>query len=351
MPRAKNDQLVEARQRRVNLPEHQRRVTLQDVARVAGVNVSTVSDALKGTGRVSDATREKVRQIAAERNYIPNMAARALVTGRTGTVAVISGDLNEYYYANIVYQLENLLTAQGYKMMLLRTRREVHDLVTATESSAVDGVIAIDRYHIIDEFLRSDTKVRTCVFIGTFTPASVDYVAIDLSAAVKDALHAMLKLGRQRIAYLVTSDPMASEAEIRTQTYLSVMKQAGRKPEIINLKTDTRLVRPQLKRHIETHGCPDGLFCQNDETAIFAYRALLDLKKKIPDDVLLVGCDGLRHLECFETPISTIVQPMEEVCALAWKFLQQRISDPGRALQQAKLSAQLVTRESLQPGL
>ncbi|RYG64705.1 LacI family transcriptional regulator, partial [bacterium] len=141
MTRVKNEPPSEGRRSRITAPEQKRRVTLQDVARVAGVNVSTVSDALKGTGRVSEATREKVRQIAAESNYIPNLAARALVTGRTGTIAVVCGDLNEYYYANVVYLLEKLLTAQGYKMMLLRTRREVHDLVTTAEASAVDGVI------------------------------------------------------------------------------------------------------------------------------------------------------------------------------------------------------------------
>jgi DNA-binding LacI/PurR family transcriptional regulator len=346
MARAKNEQTFQERPRRPDASEH-RRVTLQDVARVAGVNVSTVSDALKGTGRVSDATREKVRRIAAESNYIPNLAARALVTGRTNTVAVVCGDLNEYYYANTVYLLERLLTAQDYKMMLLRTRREVHDLVTATESAAVDGVIAIDRYHIVDEFLRSDTKIHTCVFIGTFAPASVDYVSIDLSLAVEQALKLMMTTGRKRVAYLVTSDVMAMETEVRTQTYLSVMKEAGRKPELINLMTDVRSVRAQLKQYIELHGSPDGLLCQNDEIAIFAYRALLDLGIRVPEDIALVGCDGLRHLECFETPISTIVQPMEEVCSLAWKFLQQRIAEPSRTLQQAKLSAHLVVRESL----
>jgi DNA-binding LacI/PurR family transcriptional regulator len=350
MASVNNEQTIERRQRRGAAPDQPKRVTLQDVARMAGVNVSTVSDALKGTGRVSQATRDKVRQIAAERNYVPNLAARALVTGRSGTVAVVCGDLNEYYYANIVYLLENLLTANGYKMMLLRTRREVHDLVTTAEASSVDGVIAVDRYHLVDEFLQTDTKIQTCVFIGTFAPASVDHISIDLSGAVTEALERMLEMGRKRIAYLVTSEPMAIETEVRTQTYLSVMKAAKREPEVINLLTDVQMVRSRLKEYIEANGAPDGLLCQNDETAIYAYRALLDLGLKIPVDVALVGCDGLKHLECFETPISTIVQPMEETCRLAWEFLQKRIADPGCALQQVKLPAYLQVRESLRPS-
>lgn len=349
MSSVENEHTLEGRQSRTSVIKQKRRVTLQDVARAAGVNVSTVSDALKGTGRVSEATREKVRQIAAETHYVPNLAARALVTGRTGTIAVVCGDLNEYYYANIIYFLERHLTAEGYKMMLLRTRREVHDLVTTAEASAVDGVIAVDRYHLVDEFLRTDTKIHTCVFIGTFAPESVDHVAIDLSGAVEEAFRIMLKQGRRRLAYLVTSAPMAEETEVRTKTYLSVMRAERMRPEVINLLCETEEVRARLKEYIDVNGCPDGILCQNDETAIFTYKALLDLGYRIPEDVCLVGCDGLKLLECFETPISTIEQPMEAVCSSAWTFLQQRMKDVSIPLQQVKLDAQLVIRESLQP--
>lgn len=329
------------------MQDSHRRVTLQDVARAAGVNVSTASDALKGTGRVAEATREKVRRIAAEHKYIPNMAARALVTGRTGTVAVVSGSLNHYYYANLVSLLEIQLAAHNHKTLLLHSRQEVHDLITATGSAAVDGVIAIDMYHIVDEFLRADNKVQPCVFIGTYSPSSVDHVTVDLSEAVEEALGIMLAQGRKRIAYLVDSAPMASATEVRAGTYLSVMEKAGQKPEIINLLTSPRLIRQQLKLYIAEHGCPDGLLCLNDETAIYAYRALLDLGYTVPDDVLLVGCDGMHYLEFFETPISTIAQPMDEICALAWQFLQRRIANPAHPFQQANLKAHLIPRESL----
>ncbi|BCM92038.1 catabolite control protein A [Abditibacteriota bacterium] len=327
--------------------ENHRRVTLQDVARAAGVNVSTASDALKGTGRVAEATREKVRRIAAEHKYIPNMAARALVTGRTGMVAVVSGPLDQHYYADLVYLLETQLAVQSYRTLLLHSRQEVHDLITATGSAAVDGVIAIDMYHIVDEFLRADNKVQPCVFIGTYSPPSVDHVTVDLSFAVEEALTVMLVQKRRRIAYLVDSEPMASRTEVRAGTYLSVVERARQKPEIINLLTESRLVRQQFREYIRTHGCPDGLLCQNDETAIYAYRALLDMGYRVPEDVLLVGCDGLHYLEYFETPISTIVQPMKEICALAWQFLQKRIADPSLPIQKAKVGAHLIQRESL----
>lgn len=328
-----------------------KRVTLQDIAREAGVKVTTASDALKGTGRVSPGTREKVQRVAAANNYIPNFAARALATGRTKTVVVCGGSLREYYYANIVHGLETEMADEGYKLMLLHTSREAREMVIATESSAVDGIIAVDKYQLVDTYLASSSRaILPCVFIGTYSPEFVDCVTVDLRAAVRDALTRMIEAGCQRIAYIATSDPMADPGEVRPQTYLATMQAAGRQSEIINLHANIEEVTDRFKTYIRAHGCPDALLCQNDVTAISVYRGLRDLGHHVPRDVLLVGCDGLNLMECFETPLSTIVQPIPKVCALAWQFLENRISDPDLPPQQATVEAHLAVRESLLPS-
>jgi LacI family transcriptional regulator len=291
-----------------------------------------------------------VHQIARELNYVPNLAARALATGRTGGVALLSGALNEPYYANIAHLIEAHLTRNGYKMLLLRTRSEVKDLAFATKASSVDGAIAIDAYHLIDEFLsQGNGPVQPCVSIGTFSPPHVDHITIDLSSAVSEALRLMVAAGRKRIAYLVTSDYMASPNEVRAKTYLAEMEAAGQQTEIIDVNTIVIAdVKDRLKEHLKVHGCPDGLLCQNDETAISAYRAILDMGYRIPEEVLLVGCDGLRYMEYFDPPLSTIAQPMEEMCELAWKFLQQRMAKPDLPIQTATLECRLIVRKSLE---
>ena len=332
------------------VPGRPKQVTLQDVARAAGVNMTTASDALKGTGRVSAKTREKVQRIAAEHNYIPNFAARALATGRTHTVVLTGGSLQESYYVSIAHSLENEMTSDGYKLMLMRTSREVRESVIATQSFAVDGIIAVDKYQLVDAYQGSKPS-RPCVFIGTYSPESVDSVTVDLSVAVRQALTSMMDGGCKRIAYIVTSDIMAKSDEVRSGIYLATMQGAGRQSEIINLHANIEEVTERFKAYVCTHGCPDALLCQNDDTAISVYRGLLDLGYRVPRDVLLVGCDGLRHMECFETPLSTIAQPIQEVCSLAWQFLKNRIANPDIPPQQAILQAQLVVRESLRPPL
>ncbi len=305
-----------------------------------------VSNALSGTRSVAPATREKVLRIAREMNYIPNFAARALTTGRTGIIAVLSGALSEPYYANMVHLLERHITANGFHLMLMRTQGEVRELVNATGNIAVDGVIAVDMFGLVNEF-RSHPTIP-CVAIGTSEQAFVDSVVVDLSAGVKDALLLMVDSGRQRIAYLVTACNMEQATEVRARAYLEVMGKSALTPEIINVDTDDHYrVESKFKAYIEQNGCPDALLCQNDQTAMSAFQVLKEAGCKVPTDVLLVGCDGQRQMRYFDPPLSTIVQPLEEMCEVAWRFLQQRIAQPDLAHQRATLEGKLLVTESL----
>ncbi len=325
--------------------------TMDDVARQAGVHARTVADALKGTGRVAPATRERVLRIAQELRYVPNAAGRALKTGRTGTVAIFSGPLNELFNANMVHSLEFHLTALGYDIMLLHTRREVEELVQAARVSLVDGVVMIGINHLAEEFLRlAGDSIQPHVFIGTTNPDNADHITLELRPAVQEALGLMLAAGRRRIAYVINNPDENSHREVRMGTYLEVMKNANRTPEVIGVNTK---ISPEerietIKAYIDQNGCPDALLCQNDETAIYTFRAVTGMGYRVPDDVLLAGCDGLPYMEFFEPPLSTIALPSEEICALAAQFLGQRMLSPHLPVQQATLQGRLMVRKSLE---
>ena len=340
MPRPKRESSATSRSKRV---------TLRDIAAVAGVHVMTVSDALNGTRSVAPKTREKVRRIAVELNYIPNSAARALVTGRSDIIAVVSGILSEPYYAHLVHHLEDHISAAGLHMLLMRTQNEVKSIIGTTGSITFDGAIVIDRMEVVEE-LESRSNIP-CVSIGTSAPSLADCILIDLSAGVAQALELMLGAGRQRIAYLVTAPAMEHESEVRARVYRATMKEANRVPEIINVSADELpVIQRKLKEYLEQHGAPDALFCQNDEVTMCAFHVLRNLGYSIPQDVLLVGCDGQHHMEYFEPPLSTIVQPMEAICDKAWEFLQRRIAQPDLPRQQAVFNGELIVRASLQPN-
>ena len=339
-------------------PRDEGAVTLQHVAELAGVHPMTVSNALKGTGRVADGTRERIQRIARELDYRPNLAARALVTGRTGSVAVSTGPVSEHFYAYLLYLLEAELKTSDYKMLFLRSRDMGQDLSSTLRNNSVDGIIAIDTFPDLRDLPRAGSKIPPCVYAGVFDPDAVvampiDHIKIDLTGAVREALQLLLSRCK-RVGYVTANDVMSDPNETRTSIYLDMMKAAGRVPEVINLQIGSDSSRRDLTRqhaleYFQTHPAPDGLLCQNDELAIGVYRALRDLGLRIPEDVQLIGCDGLKDMEYFDPSLSSIVQPAEEMCALSWKFLQRRLANPDAPVQEATLCARLVVRDSVKP--
>ncbi|RYG66494.1 LacI family transcriptional regulator, partial [bacterium] len=222
--------------RRKNEPGHPRRVTMQDIADAAGVHLMTVSNALGNTRNVAPETREKVLRIAQELNYRPNLLARSLVAGRVGTVAVISGDISEPYYGSMVHMLKERMDADGYHLTLLDKPHEIVDLANATGNALIDGVIGIDLFPAFVD-VRSQPTVPI-VSVGTYERAYMDYVVVDLSSAVEEALEMMWRQGRKRIAYVVNTGYLAEPAEVRAGSYLKFMARVGQPPEIINADTD-----------------------------------------------------------------------------------------------------------------
>ncbi|RYG70909.1 LacI family transcriptional regulator [bacterium] len=333
--------------------------TLSQVAKKAGVHPVTASRALQNDERVALATREEIQRIAREMNYTPSSAARALVMGRTETIAVATGSISEHYYANILHLMEAELTASNYKMLMLRSRDIESDLLSIVSTNAVDGVIAIDAFPSISDLVRSNNhRMLPCVYVGYANPdweelsSIVDTVKVDLAPAVRQAVQIMLDEGCKRIAYVAGDGNMASEAEVRSGVYQKMMGASGHCSEVLNLEINTytsnhHVVRDRFKAYVRRHGHPDGILCQNDEVAISVYRALLDLGLRIPQDVRLVGCDGLDYMDYFDPPLSTIVQPAQEMCALAWRFLRRRIENPSLPHQLATLRAALKIRPSL----
>ena len=337
MPRSKKDDSLVARPKRV---------TLRDIAEIAGVHVMTVSDALNGTRSVAPKTRENVRRIARELNYVPNAAARSLVSGKSNIIAVVSGILSEPYYANIVHLLEDYISEAGFHMMLMRTQNEVQSIANASVGITVDGAIVVDRFDVVKD-LESLSNIP-CVSMGTIEPALADSIVVDLSAGVTQALGLMMAAGRRRIAYLVTADIMEQNSEVRARVYRANMKMANRKSEFINVTSDEiHIIEARFRSYVQQNGAPDALFCQNDEITMCAFSVLRSLGYYVPADVLLVGCDGQRHMEYFEPPLSTIAQPLEAMCDTAWEFLQRRMAQPDLPRQQAVFEGKLLVRESL----
>ncbi len=335
-------------------PTRRVRVSLVQVAERAGVSSATVSRVLHGAdARISSDTRRKVLTIADEMGYRVNRAARALVTGRTQTVALWMANLRNAYYSRVIYDTRQEVARHDYDLLI----GELHyntgqDRIDSSRLLAwpVDGILAVD---LPADLQPGPEKGLLCgmplTTVGVYVSEAADYVRVDLTAEVAKAVRHLGEVGCKRIAYLVPDwfDWFRETREPRWCGYQDTIARLGRQPEyILTFDEHRESVAGSLRNHIQRSGCPDGVFCFNDDMAMGAFRALRDLGLRIPQDVALVGCDGISETEYADPPITTIVQPMEELCAIAWTFLARRMERPDLPLRQETIQPRLSVRGS-----
>lgn len=315
---------------------------------------ATVSRVLNDVGvSIAPETRLRVLRIASEMGYQPNRAAQALVTGRTQTLALWVANLHSPYYARVIYHTRKETIRHDYDLMITGTQMRADNTLDTSRllSWPVDGVLAVDLPTAgeIPGLEKSLLWGKPLVDLGAYVIKAADFVFVDFRDTVIEAVQHLDSVGCQRIAYLVPHwfEWFREIHDARLLGYETAMAQLGREPEYIITTDGTRkAVVPVLKDYVERQGCPDGLFCFNDDMAVGAFRALRDLGLRIPEDVALIGCDGIEETAYYDPPLTTLVQPLEEMCALAWTFLERRICEHSLPLQQVTLQPRLEVRGS-----
>jgi DNA-binding LacI/PurR family transcriptional regulator len=332
-------------------------VTMSQIAEAAGVSQATVSFVLnrraRTNGSISAATSKRVLEAAQEMGYRPNRSARALATGHSNLIGLCMWNLAAAHYAGVTCHVEKNLQTSPYHLLVscLKTKRTEDDPQQFQEVFPwpMDGILALEAANVLSTHMETfNNWPAPIVSMGgtNYEVENLDYVGIDLAAGVRQAVSHLVKIGCRRIAFACAKSSYEAE-ELRAVAYTKAMQQYRTPTEYIPLSLNSRsTARVDLRNYINEHGCPGGILCFNDEVALGSYRALCDLGIKVPTQVALVGCDGIEDTEYLECPISTIVQPIREMCQLAWKMLQDRISDPQCEVKQKVLVPQLVIRDS-----
>lgn len=337
------------------------RPTLHDIARETGLSIATVSRALHRdrSPNVSEETRQRVRDVARAIGYSPNLLGRSLATGKSHTVSYWTFDAFAPYYARVARYISDEAARRGYYVILNNTRdpaRSLHADGAGTSSgsplaAAADGIIACDvAFSLNEDAAALRTRQLPFVGIGLNFPRDRDYVGLDLYAGGQMATRHLIERGARRIAHMTQDNPIGADARLRA--YVDVMEEAGREPEHIDVRAHHRapareaIVAYVRGRQEAGRPLPDAIFCVSDEVALGCYRGLCDLGLRVPDDVMLVGCDGIEDTAYQACPITTLAAPVERMSALAWDFLEARIRDPDLAEQQVMLLPELVARES-----
>lgn len=288
-----------------------RKVTLQDVARSSGVSVATASKALNAREGVSSATRARVTEVAQRLGFTPNELARGLIAGRSGTVGLLTSDLEGRFVLPILMGAEDAFGAGQMNVFLCDARgdtiREQYQL-RALLTRRVDGIIVVGRQTDPRPSLGHSLPVPVVyVYAPSEDPSDLSLTP-DNEAGGRLATQHLIDCGCRRIGH-ITGDPGYAAAHDRARGVRSQLAEAG-----LSLAGDPMFSawsehwgRAAAAVLLEQHPDVDGIVCGSDQIARGVLDTLRDLGRRVPDDVAVVGYDNWEILSTNSRPELTSV--------------------------------------------
>ncbi len=278
-------------------PEHgSRATTLSDVARAAGVSLATASKAINGRDQVAPATRRRVLEAAEELSFTPNQLARSLIAGRTGTVGLLTSDLEGRFVIPILMGAEDAFGAGQVNVFLCDARgdtiREQHHL-KALLNRRVDGIIVVGRQTDPRPSLGPDIPVPVVyAYAPSADPRDVSLVPDNVSGG-RIAVEHLLSTGRRRIAH-ISGDPTYAAAQDRAIGVQAALVDAGLElvGDVMYSSWTEHWGRAATAMVLAQHPDVDGIVCGSDQIARGALDTLRDLGKQVPEDVAVNGYDN-----------------------------------------------------------
>lgn len=326
------------------------KITLEQVARLAGVSGSTVSRYLSGANPVAKDKAAAIESAIQQLNYRPNLIARGLATGRTMTVGVITQEVVSSFFNETMRGVEDGLAGHHYEAVYAsghwesdREERRLNSMV----GRGVDGVILIQP-SIGDEVIERYAQHTPMVVVGHhMTSAKVPSLAFDQYQGARLAMQHLLAHGHRRIAFI--SGPAArGDADDRMRAYTDMLAQAG-------IPFDSQLVASG--NYVQSGGLAamhtlldraqpfTAVFAANDDSAYGAMLALHRRGLRVPQDISIVGFDDVDHSAFSLPPLTTVKQPLLELGLEAANAIVAMIGG-GRLQRLPTHSLKLIVRES-----
>ncbi|MEU7803439.1 LacI family DNA-binding transcriptional regulator [Micromonospora arborensis] len=297
------------------------RPTLEAVAARAGVSRATVSRVVNGSTTVAEPIREAVTRAVAELGYVPNLAARSLVTQRTDSIALVMPEAatrvfsDDQVFPGIIRGVSQELEAADKQLVLMLAGSPAghHRVERYTTGRHVDGVLFAS-LHGADPLPGTLARLGIPVVVSgrPLGDAPVPYVDVDHVGGVTAAVRHMIDNGRRRIATIAGPQDMVAGIE-RLRGYRATVADAGL-PELIAVGDFTRESgSAAMRRLLAEHPDLDGVFAASDLMAHAALRTLREAGRRVPEDVAVVGFDDIETAAYTEPPLTTVRQPIVEL--------------------------------------
>jgi LacI family transcriptional regulator len=329
-------------------------ITLSDVAVLAGVSVATASKAINARAEVAPATRQRVLQAAAELSFQPNVLARGLISGRTRTIGLLTDELGGRFSIPILLGVENALGNEQMSVLLCDARGDAirrRHYISTLLARQVDGFIVLGESNDIRPSLTRDIPVPVVYVYGESTdPGDLSVLADDEGGGRLVGEH-LVSLNRRHIGH-ITGPQSYRAARDRATGLAAVLAESGRTlagGQPLYGEWSQRWGRHAARTLLATDPTVDAIFCGNDQIATGVTETLLDLGRRIPEDVAIVGYDNWEVFaaDC-RPPLTTVDLNLEQLGATAVRHLFAAL-DGQRPTGVIRQPCRLVIRESTGP--
>lgn len=309
----------------------ERRVSMADVASVAGVSGQTVSRVVNDSPRVDPVTRARVEAAMAELGYRPHRAARALRTGRTQTIGLVVSTLATVGNSRMLQAVADAAAARGYALTVLTLGAEA-DVAAAFErltEQGVDGAVVLNEATAVALGTGAPGGLRLVVVDAPPGTAGVGVVQSDHAEGARAATAHLLGLGHATVHHLAGPAGSFAAAE-RERGWREALAAAGcTAPPVVRGDWTAASGHSAAAASLTGDTAVTAVFAANDQTALGAIRAFADAGRPVPDDVSVVGFDDIADAADYRPPLTTVRQDFDRLGELAVAALVSAIEDDG----------------------
>ena len=321
------------------------KVTISDVARLAGVSTATVSHTINSTRYVSGDTKEKVYQAIRQLGYTPDASARSFRTGKKRTIGFIVPDISNKFFGTIIESAENHLSAKGYHLIIANTKenmdREETNLRLLT-AGLVDGLLVAST---MDDFQRLDSLIPpgfpVVLVDRTFDARKYSSVTVSSFQSIYQSVRRLAGRGKRRIG-LVAGLPRLSTTRERVAAYRAAVADCGLPPEeelIVYGNSMEDSAPPCLDRLLDL-GCDAILVCQGLMASVtLAYLRGKGIRPREDLELVSFVDYGTSAYEFYYERVDRIVQPVEELGRIAGEQILLRVETPAAPVEERVLTS------------
>ena len=329
-------------------------ITIKDVAKQAGVSISTGSRVINDSKPVTDEVKQKVLDVIKETGYIPNPLARSLVTKKSQLIGVIVPEVSDSFVNEILNGIEEVAKMYDYEILLANTysdKAQELKCINLLRAKQVEGIVMIS-WKVEEEHIN---YIQNCGIPASYISKTArDYdihtVSVNNTEATYDMTKYLIEKGHKDIAFIMTSqDDTVLEME-RLSGYEKALKEK-------NIKINKDLIKygettyeagySSMKELLNEGKVPHAAFVTGDEAAIGAINAICDAGYRVPEDISVAGFNDVKIAKIYRPKLTTVHQPLYDMGAVAIRMVIKMINNEPLEDKKIELPYRIVERESV----